>query len=81
MISSKIKEKALQLNFASCGIIPAAAFAEYKQSLDKRVSTFVKSESSYMPLYSFVTPPVAAKSIIVCLQRINKYKVPDSLGA
>ena len=65
MNAKQIKEKALQLGFSSCGIIPAESFDEYRNALDARVKAFPESESIYAPLYSLVNPPKDGKSIII----------------
>lgn len=80
MSASDIKRKALQLGFDSCGIIPAIVFDEYKQYLDERAQTFPESKELYDNFHSFATPPGSAKSIIVCLERLGNYKIPDSLN-
>jgi epoxyqueuosine reductase len=80
MLSQKIKKKALELGYVSCGIIQAAAFDEYKKYVDERVNSFPESKELYQRFYSYVTPPAEAKSIIVCIQRTNRYKIPESLN-
>ena len=79
MSAPDIKNKALQLGYSSCGIIPAKAFDEYAQYLDERIKKFPQSKKFYERLYSFVTPHKSAKSIIVCVGGITGYKVPGSL--
>ncbi|MCL2385931.1 MAG: hypothetical protein FWC89_00125 [Defluviitaleaceae bacterium] len=78
MTTKEIKQKAEQ-HYAACGIIPAKFFDEYTKFMDERVKTFPKSKKLYAGLYNFAQPPESAKSIIVCIQRLNKYKVPNSL--
>ena len=77
--SAEIKRKALELGFLGCGIIPVNVFDEYAQSLDERVKSFPESKAFYDPLYNLVNQPDNAKSIIVCTNRYNKYKVPGNL--
>jgi len=79
MLETKVKQKALELGFASCGIIPATVFEDYKRHLDERIRAFPQSKKLYDPMFAYADPPESAKSVIVCLQRHNKYKVPDSL--
>jgi len=76
MLSQKIKEKAKQLDYTACGIISAAVFDEYLNELDERSRLFPESKKHYDELRFFATPPENAKSIIVCTQRYNRYKVP-----
>ena len=80
MSAHEIKKKALQMGYVSCGIIPSITFDEYNKYLDERVSSFPDSEEKYKRFYNYVQPPEFAKSIIVCVQRINQYKVPESLN-
>ncbi|MCL2421604.1 MAG: epoxyqueuosine reductase [Defluviitaleaceae bacterium] len=80
MNAKAIKEKALQLGFTACGIIPAEPFEEYRQSLDERIASFPESKALYEPLYDIVNPPEGAKSIIVCTMGATQYKVPESLS-
>ena len=75
-ISQKIKSKALELGYTSCGIITATAFDEYNKELDKRSKLFPESKKYYDKYRSHAKVPEAAKSIIVCIQRINRYKIP-----
>ena len=79
MTSSKIKNKARQLGFLACGIIPSNTLGEYQEYLDMRVKSFPQSKDLYEPLYAFARLPENAKSIIVCTQRYNRYKIPESL--
>ena len=79
MLAIKIKQKAMQIGFASCGIIPAAVFEEYNRYLYERIRTFPESKKHYEPMLDYAAPPETAKAIVVCLERINKYRVPDSL--
>ena len=78
MTSEKIKKKAIDLGFDSCGIIPANIFGQYAQALDERVKSFPASEKLYKALYKFANPPENGKSCIVCLRRTNKYAMPDA---
>jgi len=76
MLSKKIKDKAKQLGYTACGIIPADTFDDYEEQLNVRSRLFPESKERYDDFRCFVTPPEDAKSIIVCTQRYNKYKVP-----
>jgi len=80
MTAQEIKCKAKQLGFTGCGIIPSAAFNEYKQYLDERVASFPESKSLYEPLYDHVRPPETGKSIIVCVRGYNNYRTAKRLN-
>ena len=80
MSTMEIKRKATQLGFLACGIIPSIAFDEYTQSLDDRLKAFPESKELYEPFYGFAAKNEAAKSIIVCTQRYNRYKIPENFN-
>jgi epoxyqueuosine reductase len=79
MKSKEIKAKAFQLGSLACGIIPSNVFHDYNQHINERISSFPKSKELYEPLRELVSPPLNARSIIVCIQRYNKYKIPCRL--
>ena len=80
MTAYDIKQKALELGYLACGIIPANIFEEYTRYLDERVKTFPESKALYESLYALAHQPDAAKSIVVCTRGYTKYKTPDSLN-
>jgi len=81
MLSHKIKAKAKELGYTGCGIIPAAPFDEYMRELDERSKLFPKSKKHYDRYRRFASLPENGKSIIVCTQRYNNYKVPKDVEA
>ncbi|MBC8061638.1 MAG: epoxyqueuosine reductase [Clostridiaceae bacterium] len=81
-ISTKIKKKAYESGYDLCGIIEAKPFNEFNDHIKIRVEKFPKSTYLYESLYSLGEPLEKAnwaKSIIVCIRRYNKYKIPQSL--
>lgn len=77
--TTDIKEKAYALGYDLCGIIPADSLSEYTAFLDKRVERFPQSRHLYEQLYALGSPEKKeawAKSIVVCVRRYNKYKIP-----
>ena len=80
MKAQEIKNKALQLGYLACRIIPTNVFDEFSQYLDERIKSFPSSKALYEPMYGFVRQPDIAKSIIVCILRYNKYTIPESLS-
>ena len=81
-ISAKVKEKAYELGYDLCGIIEANSFKEYRDYLNIRVEKFPSSTHLYKNLFSLAEPLEKAnwgKSIIVCIRRYNKYKIPENL--
>lgn len=79
MQASDIKEKALQLGYTACGIIPADALDEYNTHVEARMQAYPQAAELNEPLQSRVCLPDTAKSIIVCTRGYNQYQVPDSL--
>ena len=79
MLAQDIKKKAAQLNYSSCGILPAATFDVYEKYLNERIQAFPDSKGFYERMYGFVKLPEDARSVIVCVRRYNKYKIPKGL--
>jgi len=77
--ATNIKEKAMQLGYSGCGIIPAAIFEEYHKALDERIQAFPESTEYYEALSVIGNPPDGAKSIIVCVYGYDHYKIPESI--
>jgi epoxyqueuosine reductase len=81
-ITDDIKRKAYALGYDLCGIIPVDSLKEYSVCLDKRIERFPKSRHLYEKLYDLGSPEKKekwAKSIVVCVRRYNKYKIPPEL--
>jgi len=78
-MSTEIKQKAQQLGYTACGIIPAAEFSEFSHYLEERVKTFPGSKHLYEPLAKMSSPPEEGKSIIVGIRGFDQYKAPESL--
>ncbi|MCL2820160.1 MAG: hypothetical protein FWD38_04930 [Oscillospiraceae bacterium] len=79
MLSRKIKVKAEELGYTACGIIPAGSFTEFLTEIEKRSEMFPKTKEFYDIFRGMSTPPEGAESIVVCTQRMNKYRVPKEL--
>jgi epoxyqueuosine reductase len=81
-ITADIKGKAYALGYDLCGVIPASSLKEYSIYLDKRIERFPKSRHLYEKLYDLGSPEKKekwAKSIVVCVRRYNKYKIPPEI--
>lgn len=81
-ISIKVKKKAYELGYDLCGIIEAAPFKEFNDYLNLRIQKFPNSIHLYESLYSLGQPLEKVdwgKSIIVCVRRYNKYKIPENM--
>jgi len=68
------------MGFLACGIIPMPAFDEYNKALDQRIESFPESRELYEPLYNQTKKIENAKTLIVCTQSYNNYRVPESLN-
>ena len=77
MDANKIKQKAVQLGYTDCKIIPVQVFEEYRKALDERSEAFPNSKEAYANWYGLVEPPAEGKSIIVCALGHSKYKIPN----
>lgn len=78
----EIKNKALELGYESCGIIPIEDMYEYKDKLTERIEKFPKIKKYSEEFYSFANLKDEypwAKSIIICVRRYGKYKLPKHL--
>jgi len=78
-LTKKIKEKAINLGYNLCGIIPAVTLDDFTRGLDRRMKDFPEVKSSYEDLSRLAFPPKEAKSIIVCIGKYTQYKVPELL--
>jgi len=79
MQAKAIKDKARELGFSNCGIIPAETFTEYRKALDERIEAFPMSEGAYRSLEGQIEPPEGGKSVIVCIMGYNQYKTPENM--
>ncbi|MCL2223473.1 MAG: hypothetical protein FWB96_00730 [Defluviitaleaceae bacterium] len=74
-----IKERALQLGYSTCGIIPAEALDGYAEQVSNSIKSFPNSAEMYERLYRRIVLSEPKKSIIVCARGYGHYKVPVSL--
>jgi len=81
-IEVQIKNKALELGYHSCGIIKTDAVKEYAAKLEERIACFPASKPLYEPFHKYAFPQKNyewAKSIVVCITRYGKYKIPEQI--
>ena len=81
-LENTIKVKARQLGYEACGIIAAGIFEEFLMQLNTRSEIFPHAKWFYENLRKLAIPQEQidwAKSIVVCVRRYDKYKIPDGL--
>ncbi|SDF54174.1 epoxyqueuosine reductase [Sporomusa acidovorans] len=81
-LENGIKEKARQLGYEACGIIAAGIFEEFLTQLNTRSELFPHAKPFYDNLRKLAIPKQQidwAKSVIVCVRRYDKYRIPDGL--
>jgi epoxyqueuosine reductase len=80
--ASRIKNKAMELGFSFCGISDASPFEEFIENVGKRIHHFPQSKSLYDKLMQYGYPKKSAewaKSIVTCISRYGKFRIPPSL--
>lgn len=81
-LENKIKGKARELGYEECGIIEAGIFEEFLTQLNTRSELFPHAGWFYDNLRKLAMPKKQidwAESIIVCVRRYDKYKIPEGL--
>jgi epoxyqueuosine reductase len=78
-----IKELAREVGFSGCGITSAEPFEDFKKALEEQIRRFPGAASLYKPLLKYAVPRSTvpwAQSIVVCVRRYGKYKLPEGLA-
>ncbi|MDR3541645.1 MAG: epoxyqueuosine reductase [Desulfosporosinus sp.] len=81
-IEQMIQNKACELGYESCGIVPLEKLSEYGQKMLERIQTVPQSEKFYQSLNRLIDPREAfswAQSVVVVIERYGKYAVPDEI--
>ncbi len=81
-MAARIKNTALQMGYEKCGIIKLSAMAGYREKLDERIRLFPEVKPAYEGFYKFGQLEKEypwAKSIVICVVRYGKYKVPENM--
>jgi len=79
---NRIKEYAFKSGFAACGITDAEDFPEYSAALDNLAKKFPEAGPLYGTMYKRALIRERfpwAKSVIVCIRRYGKYRIPDGV--
>ncbi len=79
----EIWETALELGYEDCGIIKVSALAGYGEKLEERIARIPMGERIYGTFRGYADPSVAnpeIKSIVVAIEPIHKYNVPNEFS-
>lgn len=83
-IAVMIKKKALELGYEACGIIKADEMKGYADRLEENSRIFPELKEFYARrLHPYALPQQGcewAKSIVICINRYGKYKLPAKNG-
>ena len=77
-----IKEKAMSLGYAGCGIIKVSDVGEYASKLEERISRVRLGKLQFGRFENFATPQKSnswAKSIVLTLNDNTVYNIPEKL--
>ncbi|MCK9265494.1 hypothetical protein M0P98_01200 [bacterium] len=77
-----IKAYAKKCGFVDCGITDVSDFNDYKETIDRMLSSFPETKHLYSSMEgkAYIKKNVPwAKSIIVCLRSYAKYKIPKTI--
>ncbi|WP_349668859.1 4Fe-4S double cluster binding domain-containing protein [Lacrimispora sp.] len=81
-IAKLIQQKALDLGYEKCGIIPIEMMTGYEEKFNERTQKVPQSQPFYQNqqrLIRFQEDFEWAKSIVVLVKRYSKYRIPESL--
>ncbi|MDD3404223.1 MAG: hypothetical protein PHQ72_12880 [Hespellia sp.] len=77
-----IVNKAVELGFDKCGIIPVEMMAGYEEKLNERIEHFPQTKEKYSAFRSFSHLQDNypwAKAVVVCSFWYGKYRIPEEL--
>ncbi len=81
-LEQKIKNKAYELGYENCGIVPLEKLDGYGQKILERIQKVPESETFYKRQYRLIDPQESfpwAQSIIIVIERNGRYRIPDEL--
>lgn len=82
-LASEIKELAVKVGYAACGITTAEPFEKFALAIEERINRFPKAAHLYAEMRKRANPCSSspwAKSIIVCVRRYGKYEIPEGVA-
>jgi epoxyqueuosine reductase len=77
-----IVEKAKELGYDTCGILPVSQMSGYAEKLEERIQRFPETKEKYSRFRAFATPQKTypwAKAVIICSYWYGKYRIPQNL--
>jgi len=83
-LAQDVKRLAAELGYAACGITSAEPFAEFRAAIRARIRRFPGAAALYEPMLARAEPRRGApwaRSVVVCLRRYGKYRLPPGLAA
>lgn len=81
-IAKMIEQKAYQLGYEECGIIPIQALDGYAEKFEERIQKIPMSGSFYQGLHHLTHPLKLypwAKSVVILVADYGKYKIPEPI--
>jgi len=81
-LAVKIRNEALKMGYEKCGIISVSDMEGYEDKLNERIERIPESEPYIEGFRSFAHLQALypwAKSVVVCVRRYGKYRIPEHL--
>lgn len=80
--AAEIVQKAKEIGFDKCGIVPISRLSGYETRLEERMARFPETRKKYEDFRCFAAPQKKypwAKSVVICSYWYGKYKIPENL--
>ncbi|AFV02262.1 Iron-sulfur cluster-binding protein [Dehalobacter sp. UNSWDHB] len=81
-LEQMIREKAFELGYEDCGIVPLEKLSEYGLRMHERVQKVPQSEKFYQRQYRLIDPRESfswAQSVVIVIEQYGKYVVPEEI--
>lgn len=82
LLNIAIREKALELGYEDCGIVPLEKLSEYGLKMNERIQKVPQSETFYKRQDRLIEPQKLfpwAQSVVIVIERYGKYVVPKEV--
>lgn len=80
--AARLVEKAVELGYDKCGIVPLERMAGYARHLDRRMRDFPETRTRYEKFHAFAVPQKQypwARSVVICSFWYGTYRIPENL--